>query len=266
MSGMQGTRGKLLAGWALPLGRVAANLARRLGDSIVPPLCLSCREPLTAHDALCAACWNGVHFIRPPVCERLGTPLPYDVGPGAISAAASANPPVYERARAVAHYSGLMRKLVQDLKFRDRDDLLGLLSGWLAEAGRELLADAELVVPIPLSRLRLLERRFNQSARLGQAVARRCHIPFDALSLVRTRNTRPQVGLSRAQRLENVQGAFAVPAGRHRRIEGRRIVLVDDVVTTGTTVSAAARALYSAGAERVDVLALALATGDGLDL
>jgi ComF family protein len=175
-----------------------------------------------------------------------------------------ADPPVYDRARAVAHYSGLMRRLIYDLKFHDRDDLTVLLGGWLTEAGKDLLADADLIVPVPLSRTRLLRRRFNQAARLGDEISTRTGIAIDPLSLVRVRATASQVGLSRSEREENVRGAFAVREARRDRIDGRRIVLVDDVITTGATVAAATRALRRAGAERIDVLALALATGEGL--
>ncbi len=233
-------------------------------DLILPPVCLNCREPMTAHDTLCPQCWTGVDFIRPPVCDRLGLPLPFATGEVSLSAAAMAHPPDYDRARAVAHYSGLMRRLIHDLKFHDRDDLTVLLGGWLTEAGQDLLADAQLIVPVPLSRTRLLRRRFNQAARLGGEISGRTGIVMDALSLVRVRSTATQVGLTRSQREENVRGAFAVREDRRDRIEGRRIVLVDDVVTTGATAAAATRALRRAGAERVDVLALALATGEGL--
>ena len=216
-----------------------------------------------AHNTLCAACWSGVDFIRPPVCDRLGLPLPFATGDVSLSASAMAAPPVYDRARAVAPYSGLMRRLIHDLKFHDRDDLTVLLGGWLTETGKDLLVEADLIVPVPLSRSRLLRRRFNQAARLGADVSVRTGITMDPLSLVRVRATASQVGLSRTQREENVRGAFAVREARRDRIDGRRIVLLDDVITTGATVAAATRALRRAGAERVDVLALAMATGEG---
>lgn len=250
--GSAGLRRRMLGAWT------------RIGDLVVPPVCLSCREPMTAHDTLCAACWSRIDFIRPPLCDRLGLPLPFATGDITLSAAAIADAPVYDRARAVAHYSGLMRRLIHDLKFHDRDDLVGLLGGWLAETGKEILAGADLIVPVPLSRMRLLRRRFNQAARLAQNVSRRSGVPFDALSLLRLRSTASQVGLSREERVENVRGAFAVREERRGRIEDRRIVLIDDVVTTGATAAAATRALRLAGATSVDVLALALATGDGV--
>lgn len=246
--------------------RFKARLRRTwssLSDLILPPVCLSCHVPMTAHDTLCASCWNGIDFIRPPLCDRLGLPLPFATGEVSLSAAAMADPPAYDQARAAAHYAGLMRRLIHDLKFHDRDDLTRLLGGWLVDAGKDILAVADLVVPIPLSRSRLLRRRFNQAARLGGEVSRRTGVPADPLSLVRVRSTASQVGLSRSEREENVRGAFAVREDRRERIEGRRIVLIDDVVTTGATVSAATRALRRAGAEHVAVLALALATGEG---
>lgn len=247
--------------------RFKARLRRTwsaLSDIVLPPVCLSCHVPMTAHDTLCASCWSGIDFIRPPYCDRLGIPLPFATGEVSLSAAAMADPPAYDQARAAAHYSGLMRRLIHDLKFHDRDDLTTLLGGWLVDAGRDILAVADLLVPIPLSRSRLLRRRFNQAARLGGEVSRRTGVPSDSLSLVRVRSTPSQVGLSRREREENVRGAFAVREDRRGRIEGRRIVLIDDVVTTGATVSAATRALRRAGAEHVAVLSLALATGEGI--
>ncbi len=234
--------------------------AAALADLIMPPLCLACHKPLASHDALCLRCWGKIDFIRSPLCDRLGLPMPYDTGGTMISAAAAADPPDYDRARAVAHFEGVMRELVHDLKFRDRHDARRLLGRWLAEAGAELLADADVILPVPLPRGRLLRRRFNQSAILGQEVARLARIAFAPLSLVRTRKTPPQVGLTRAQRRQNVAGAFAVPPEKLARIAGAKVVLIDDVITTGATVGACARTLKRAGASRVDAVVLALVT------
>jgi ComF family protein len=177
-----------------------------------------------------------------------------------ISAAAAADPPDYDRARAVAQFDGVMRDLVHDLKFRDRHDARRLLGRWLVEAGVDLMSEADVVVPVPLPRGRLFRRRFNQSAILGQEVARLACVGFAPLALVRTRKTRPQVGLTRTQRGQNVAGAFAVPPERLAHIAGAKVVLVDDVITTGATIGACARALKRAGASRVDALVLALVT------
>ena len=240
----------------MALQRAAAAVA----DFVVPPLCLACHAPLASHDALCPRCWGEINFIRPPLCDRLGLPMPYDTGDTMVSALAAADPPDYDRARAVARFDGVMRTLVHDLKFHDRHDARRLFGRWLAEAGAELLSDADLLVPVPLSRGRLLSRRFNQAAILAYEVARRTGIPVEPLALRRIRRTPPQVGLTRPQRRQNVSGAFAVEPALLPRIAAAKVVLVDDVVTTGATVGACARALKQAGTARVDVLSLALVT------
>jgi ComF family protein len=157
-----------------------------------------------------------------------------------------------------------MRTLVHQLKYADRHDARTLLGRWLAEAGRELLPGADIVVPVPLSRLRLLQRQFNQAAVLAGELSRQTGIAADPLLLTRTRSTRSQVGMTRDQRRRNVAGAFSVPARRRACLRARNVLLIDDVVTTGATVDACARALKRAGAARVDVLALALVTGEAL--
>jgi ComF family protein len=245
----------------------AAALRTALGacaDLIVPPCCLVCRARIGAHHVLCAPCWREVSFIRPPLCDVLGIPLPFDAGERTVSAAAVAHPPAYDRARAVAHYSGAMRTLVHQLKYADRHDARTLLGRWLAEAGRELLPGIDLIVPVPLSRLRLLQRQFNQAAVLALEVSLQTGIPTDPLILARTRSTRSQVGMTRDQRRRNVAGAFSVPASWRAWLAGRNVLVIDDVVTTGATVDACARTLRRAGAARVDVLALALVTNEAL--
>lgn len=243
-----------------PPPRLWRRVVSKLSDILMPPVCLVCRTPLCDHDALCAPCWSQIDFIRAPLCDRLGMPLPFDIGGTMVSAAAAADPPPYDRARAVAAHSGAMRTLVHGLKFQDRHDMGRLLGKWLVEAGRELIADAEVVVPVPLARRRLLLRRFNQAAVLAREVAHRTGLAYEPLLLARARATASQVGLSRSQRQKNVAGAFVVPPRHGARVAGRNILLIDDVITTGSTVSACAQSLRRAGAARIDVLALALVT------
>lgn len=240
--------------------RLFRRALARVSDMVMPPVCLVCRTPVGGHDALCAPCWRDVDFIRPPVCDRLGLPMPFGIEGPMISAAAAADPPSYGRARAVAAYTGSMRALVHGLKFHDRHDARRLLGRWLAEAGRTVIEGADIVVPVPLARRRLLVRRFNQAATLSQEISRLTGLRYEPMALARTRSTVSQVGLSRAARLRNVAGAFAVPRRFALRLEGVNVLLVDDVITTGSTVNACARVLHKAGAARVDVLALALVT------
>ena len=236
------------------------RLAQSLADAVVPPVCLSCQTPLAAHNALCPECWSQISFIRPPLCDRLGIPLPFDTGGAMISAAASARPPVYQRARAVAAYDGVMRRLVHDFKYHDRHDVRRLFGRWLRDAGSEILGSADLIVPVPLNRMRLMRRRFNQAAILGGELTRLTGVAQVPTALLRVKATRTQVGLTYDQRRQNVRGAFVVRPGDLARISGRRVVLVDDVITTGATAEACAKVLLKAGAASVDVLALALVT------
>ena len=245
---------------AVHCARLLASAARAVADTIVPPMCVACHVPLTAHDCLCAACWGEIAFIRAPICDRLGIPLTFDTGGQQVSAAALADPPAYDRARVVAIFSGPMQKLIHGFKYSDRHDGRRLFGRWLATAGADLLGDADVIVPVPLNRWRLLERRYNQAAILANQVARLTGKRSAPLTLARIRATPSQVGLTTAERQKNVAGAFKVPDARRNEVAGKRIVLVDDVITTGATLNAAARALKAAGAARVDVLALAIVT------
>jgi ComF family protein len=240
--------------------RLLASFLSPLADLLLPPVCIVCRTRIGGHGLICGACFGKIEFIAPPLCDRLGVPLPYDVGEGKqLSATAIAKPPVYDRARAVARYASIMRELIQSFKYRDRHEGLPLFGRWLTKAGAELLADADLIVPVPLYSWRLWSRRFNQSAMLAHEVARLAQVPVDCLALQRVRRTISQVGLSPDQRRRNVAGAFKVPHSRVSAVAGKSIVLIDDVITTGATADACARALRRAGAARVDVLALARA-------
>jgi len=226
-------------------------------DVALPPLCPSCREPLGDGVGLCAACWSKLSLIEPPYCARLGIPFVYDPGPGLLSMEAIANPPAYQRARAAVRYDEVAKALVTGFKYGDRLDLAPMMGRWMARAGRELLAGADGLVPVPLHWRRLWARRFNQSAALANTISTIGGVPVLHGALVRVRATRQQVGLSQAQRAENVQGAFRVDPDGKAAIAGRRIVLIDDVLTSGATVDTCARALLRAGAAQVDVLVFA---------
>jgi ComF family protein len=226
-------------------------------DFALPPLCPSCREPLSEGMGLCASCWSKLSLIEPPYCARLGIPFAYDPGPGLLSMEAIANPPSYDRARAAVRYDEIARALVQGLKYSDRLDLAPMMGQWMARAGHDLLADADLLVPVPLHWRRQWSRRFNQSAALAGSISALCSVPVGRSSLKRVRATPQQVGRSKPERAENVQGAFRVPDEGRAHIAGRRVVLIDDVLTSGATVDACARALSRAGVAHIDVLVFA---------
>src|SRR3954452_21752703 len=233
-----------------------AHTARLALDIALPTLCVACREPV-AGVGVCAACWAKLSFIAPPFCPRLGIPFVYDPGPGLLSMEAIADPPAYQRARAAVRYDDVARTLVHALKYQDRTDLAPAMGRWMARAGEELLRDADALVPVPLHWKRGWSRRYNQSGALARAIARQSGVPVLRDALRRIRPTAQQIGLSRPQRAANVQGAFKVSPEKSHEIAGRRVVLIDDVLTSGATTDACARALLRAKAARVDVLVFA---------
>ncbi len=242
---------------AARLTSAAVVLAHRLIDLALPPQCLACHAPVAEMGTLCPSCWSRLKLIERPYCERLGIPFAYDLGPGALSAEAIADPPPFDRARAVTVYDDVARRLIHGLKYRDRLELARWMANWMARAGTGLIDAADIIVPVPLHRRRLWWRRYNQAAMLTRALAVRAGKPVANDALVRIRATAQQVGLSAEERDRNVRGAFRVRQEGKASIAGRRVLLVDDVYTTGATVKAATRALLRAGAAAVDVLTFA---------
>ena len=226
-------------------------------DLVLPPTCPGCGKAVGDSDALCARCWSSVRFIEPPLCAVYGTPFTHDLGEGIVSAEAMADPPPFRRARSAVVYGDVARLLVLQLKYHDRPHLAEVMATSMRRAGRSLLDEASLIVPVPLYRWRLWERRFNQAAALAASLSRQSGVPTDPLALERVKSTRRQVGLSAAQRQENVRGAFRLPEAMRPRIAGSNVLLVDDVYTSGATVKAATRALLRGGAGAVDVLTFA---------
>jgi ComF family protein len=235
----------------------------RVLDALAPPLCPMTNERITRPEFLSARAWSRLQFIDAPFCARCGAPFAHDYGAGAICARCAAEPPAFDSARAAVVYDEASHGLIVSFKHADRTELLPMFAGWLVRAGRGLIAPGSLIVPAPLHRRRLFARRYNQAALLAQAVAKTCGARFEPMLLERTRPTPPQKNLSPDARRRNVAGAFAVRAGMIDRASGSHAVLVDDVLTTGATLSACARALKKAGAARVDALVLARVVKSG---
>ena len=241
------------------IARVGARrLGRRLLDFIFPPLCAACRAPVSAAHNLCGNCWSQIAFLSDPLCAVCGFPFEFDAGPGTLCGGCRQRLPAFDKARALMRYDEASRDPILALKRADRLDLVPAFARWIERPGRELLADADLIVPVPLHRRRLWRRRFNQSALIAIELGRLADKPVDCLLLRRVRATPSQGEMpSASARRRNMQGAFRVGRSGAGGIAGKTILLIDDVFTTGATVAACARALKRAGAGRVFVLALA---------
>lgn len=246
-----------LTGGFGPLRSGAGRLARTVLDAVLPPRCLSCGTVVAGDGALCPPCWGRLAFIAAPHCARCGLPFAFEVAPDAWCGDCVRGEPIFGRARAALHYDDASRPLVLAFKHGDGTHAAPALGRWMAQAAGDLARDAELVVPVPLHRWRLFRRRYNQSALLASALARLVDRPVAVDILLRRRRTPSQGGLSRAGRIANVRGAFAVSGRGPDAVTGRHVLLVDDVMTTGATLSECARVLRRAGAAEVDVVTLA---------
>lgn len=243
----------------LGLGRLGGAVTRGAIDVLLPPRCLACENPVDRPGLLCAECFPRFRFITAPMCARCGVPFahPGEAGPNGVCAACLARPPLYGRARAVWRYDAASRDVILPLKHADRTELAPALARLMAAAGRDLLESADLLVPVPLHRWRLIARRYNQAALLAHAIGRIAGVTVVPDLLRRLRAT-PSLGeLGAAERASVLAGTIAV-APRHRaRLARKHVVLVDDVLTSGATANECARVLLASGAASVDVLAAA---------
>ncbi len=226
---------------------------------LYPERCVSCGEPVEGMFGLCGACWGKTPFISGAVCDVCGTPLPGDDEPGEClkcDDCMQINRP-WSRGRAALLYKDNARRLVLSFKHGDRLDLANPAAGWMARAIAPIQEQGMLLVPIPIHWTRLLRRRYNQAAILAQALARSTGLEYAPDYLIRPRHTQPHDGMSLNERFGNMQGAIVPHPKRGPKLEGRKVLLVDDVMTSGATFAAAAEACNAAGA--CDVFALSLA-------
>lgn len=234
--------------------RVAAIAAL---DFLLPPRCACCgADTVSTHGLLCADCFRGISFITHSSCERCGVPFPA-AGVGMLCQPCRDTPPRFRFARAAFRYDDAARQLILPFKHADRTDLAQVLAPHMVQAGAALIAEAELIVPVPLHPVRLRGRRYNQAALLASAVGRASRRPVLRDALERVRGTAPLGGKTAEERGAELAGAFRARPSRIQRLTGQRVLLVDDVMTSGATANACAEALLSAGARNVDVLAAA---------
>jgi ComF family protein len=223
-------------------------------DLLFPPRTLDGGPALLA-GGYSAEVWSRIHFLDGPVCDGCGAPFDFD--PGARCAACSARPRAFDRARAACVYDETSRDHILKLKHADRLDLAPLFARWLSRAAGDLVAEADAIAPVPLHRGRLLSRRYNQSAEIARALSALSGVAYLPDALIRARATPSQAGKSGSGRRRNVAGAFQVPSARAAKVAGLRILLVDDVMTTGATAESCARTLKAAGASGVDLAVVA---------
>jgi len=202
-----------------------------------------------------AGAWTRIRFLDGPVCDGCGMPFEFD--PGARCAACLAKPRAFDAARAACLYDETSRDPILKLKHADRLDLAPMFARWLSRTARGLIDEADAVAPVPLHPFRLLRRRYNQAAEIARPLAAMTGTPYLPDALVRRRATATQGGKSGSGRRRNVAGAFEVPPSRAKQVAGLRILLIDDVLTTGATAEGCARALKAAGAARVDLAVVA---------
>jgi len=241
----------------LSLSALLGALGRKTLNVALPPHCGLCHAEVDAPATLCATCWTRISFIVPPVCTCCGVPFDRDWGPGTLCATCIESHPTFGQARAAVLYDDAVRSLILALKHGDRHDLVALFATWIYRAGTDFWSTADLIVPVPLHWSRLWSRRFNQSALISQTVGKLSSIPVGVDAVTRTRRTPSQGGLGRRDRLRNVRQAFSVRKSAITKIQGKHVVVIDDVLTTGATVSQVADALHKAGAARIDVVTVA---------
>jgi ComF family protein len=226
-------------------------------DTLFPARCAACRDPVGTHGALCAACWQKMHFITDPLCRKCGLPFEFRMGEEVLCGRCMAQMPSYTQARAVFKYDENSRAQILAFKYYDKTQLAPVFGQWLARMGKPYAEKAQLIIPVPLHYWRLLTRRYNQAALIAYALSDFANLPVLPDTLKRTRSTSAQSGLTRRQREDNMRGAFRVPREKRGMLKSKSVLLVDDVMTTGATLDACARALHDAGV--VDVYALTLA-------
>lgn len=252
---MQPQDGPWRASWKPP-PRLTA-FAQGLLDLVLPPRSFDGAAAQTA--GLSAQAWNRITFLDGPVCDGCGAPFAYDAGE-IRCALCQSRPRAFARARAACLYDEHSRDLILKLKHADRTDLSGLFARWLSRSAAELLDEVDAIAPVPMHPARLLRRRYNQAAEIARPLCALAGRPYLADALVRQRDTDSQGGKSAGGRRRNVAAAFAVPEARRHRVIGRRVLLVDDVLTTGATAEGCARALLAAGAAQVSLAVVARVT------
>ncbi len=247
------------------------SFAKHFINLVLPPRCVVTGDEVDVQGMLSSEAWARLNFISEPSCACCGVPFSFDLDMSEIdqgeSPALCANcltyPPLFEKAKAPLLYDDASRFLILGFKHGDQTQAVRAFLPWLKKAGESLFPETDIVVPVPLHRWRLLRRRYNQSALISSALAKMMDLPHDAESLIRQKHTPVQGHLSKKERAKNVKGVFAIRSGAQNIFAGKNVLLIDDVLTTGSTVNECSKTLLKAGAKKIFVLTVARVAGKG---
>lgn len=226
-------------------------------DLILPPRCFGCGDVTSEHHVLCPHCWKDCTFLSSPWCTLCGWPFPYEIPEQALCPSCSRLPPLFIQCRSALAYQDGTRGFILKLKQGDGTHLAPGLSRLMIRAGQDILSQTDLLVPVPLHWRRLFLRQYNQATLLSHQITRQTNIPTHTDLIKRHRSTRKQGHQNRKERSANVRGAFTIPPDKAPFLKGKRLTLIDDVFTTGATLSECARILRKGGAKEVRALTLA---------
>ncbi|MDA0782364.1 MAG: ComF family protein [Rickettsiales bacterium] len=233
-------------------------LINRTTDILFPPQCFSCRRNIESQGSLCSTCWEAIEFITTPQCNICGTPFELAAQNGSICGSCIASPPLFTNARSVFCYNDKSSRIITDFKYYDKTHNCKYFAAWLLRTGNELIEKSDIITSVPLHKIRLLGRRYNQSALLCNSLGKLAEKQVNNELIIRHKHTRPQAGLTFKTRIKNVKHAFKVNKKFVSEIDGKNILLIDDVITTGSTIDACTKTLLRAGASNVFVLTLAM--------
>ncbi len=227
-------------------------------DFLFPPRCANCGMFVQQHGGICSTCWQKLTFITNPYCKKCGYPFAYECHEDSICAACMQSPPLYDSHRSALRYDEGIKKLIHMLKYYDQPTALPLMAKWMAQAAADFLLKKNIILmPVPLHRWRMIKRQYNQAALLAKAIAKYSDGFYLLNGLIRTKNNPPQASLDRKHRLGNMHKILTINTRYTQLIRNRPVLIIDDVMTTGATINACAKALRKAGAAEIYSVTLA---------
>lgn len=231
---------------------------------IFPSQCIGCGVFVTFSEGLCHNCWSKVKFINENSCSICSTPFDNETNhSGSICAKCLANRPLYNRHRSVIEYNDLASKLISDFKYNDKTYLQKYFANIIFNRHNHMIQNADIIIPVPLHRKKLLKRKYNQAALIAKLLCKMSGKKYLCDALIKTKNTESQVGLDYKKRISNLKGAISCSANTAKLIENKNIILIDDVMTTGTTINLCCKELLKFNPKNIDVLTLAMSVKGG---